>query len=80
MKATYTKETSDFQQARIEALEKFVEMQQNLIDALTFRNDELMFDYAEAKAKVGNYKLKYNFESNSQLNCFWFSANDCWEL
>jgi hypothetical protein len=26
-------------------------MQQDLIDALTFRNDELMFDYADAKAK-----------------------------
>jgi hypothetical protein len=37
------KETADYQQARIEALEKFVQMQQDLIDALTFRNDELMF-------------------------------------
>jgi hypothetical protein len=27
-------------------------MQQDLIDALTFRNDELMFDYADAKANI----------------------------
>lgn len=66
MRATYTKETSDFQQARIEALEKYTEMQQNLIDALTFRNDEIMFDYAEAKAKYN--MLVRNIQTVDAIN------------
>ena len=66
MRATYTKETSDYQQARIEALEKFTEIQQNLIDALTFRNDELMFDYAEAKAKYN--MLVRNIQTVDEIN------------
>ena len=66
MKATYTKETSDYQLARIEALEKYAEMQQNLIDALTFRNDELSFDYSNAKAKYN--MLVRNIESVDAIN------------
>ena len=29
---------------------------------------------------VGNYKLKYNFESNSQLDCGDVAADTGWEL
>ena len=66
MKAIYTKETNDYQLARIEALEKFTEMQQNLIDALTFRNDQLMFDYADAKAKYN--MLVRNIQTVDAIN------------
>jgi len=41
----------EFQKARIEALIKLNEMQSKLIDELTFRNDELIFDCSNAKAK-----------------------------
>lgn len=66
MKAIYTKETNDYQLARIEALEKFTEMQQNLIDALTFRNDQLLFDYADAKAKYN--MLVRNIQTVDAIN------------
>lgn len=41
-----------YQQARIEALEKLVEMQDNLIGAYTERIDELTYDVAKAKADL----------------------------
>lgn len=66
MKAIYTKETNDYQLARIEALGKFIEMQQNLIDALTFRNDQLLFDYADAKAKYN--MLVRNIQTVDAIN------------
>lgn len=59
-------DTIEFQKARIEALEKFTEMQQNLIDALTFRNDKLMFDYADAKAKYN--MLVRNIQTVDEIN------------
>ena len=59
-------DTIEFQKARIEALEKFTEMQQNLIDALTFRNDQLMFDYADAKAKYN--MLVRNIQTVDAIN------------
>ncbi len=40
-----------FQKQRIGALEKLCKMQEDLINALTLRNDELMFDVAEAKSQ-----------------------------
>lgn len=40
-----------FQKQRIGALENLCKMQEDLINALTLRNDELMFDVAEAKAQ-----------------------------
>jgi hypothetical protein len=52
MSNIHKKKTADYQQARIEALEKFVQMQQDLIDALTFRNDELMFITLMQKSKI----------------------------
>lgn len=40
-----------FQTARIQALEKLNTMQQDLIDAMTLRNDKLIFDLSNSKAK-----------------------------
>lgn len=40
-----------FQKQRIVSLENLCKMQEDLINALTLRNDELMFDVAEAKAQ-----------------------------
>lgn len=45
------KDIIEFQKQRIEALENLCKMQENLIDALTLRNDELMFDVAEFKSQ-----------------------------
>jgi len=61
MKATYTKETSDYQLARIEALEKMVKIQEDFIQSQAERIDELQFNYADAKAWYN--MLKRNIES-----------------
>ena len=45
------KETLDYQKARIEALEKLVSIQQDLIDEQAKAIDEMMFKYADSKAK-----------------------------
>ena len=45
------KETLDYQKARIEALEKFISIQQDLIDEQAKAIDEMMFKYADSKAK-----------------------------
>ena len=60
MKATYTKETSDYQLARIEALEKMVKIQEDFIQSQAERIDELQFNYADAKARYN--MLKRNIE------------------
>ena len=60
MKATYTKETSDYQLARIEALEKMVKIQEDFIQSQAARIDELQFNYADAKARYN--MLKRNIE------------------
>lgn len=45
------KETLDYQKARIEALEKLVSIQQDLIDEQAKIIDETAFKYADSKAK-----------------------------
>ena len=45
------KDLVEFQNARIEALETFNTMQQDLIDSQAMRIDELTFDYSNAQAK-----------------------------
>jgi len=45
------KEQVEFQRLRIEALEKFISIQQDLIDEQAKAIDEMMFKYADSKAK-----------------------------
>lgn len=45
------KEQVEFQRLRIEALEKFISIQQDLIDEQAKEIDEMMFKYADSKAK-----------------------------
>jgi hypothetical protein len=45
------KDLLEYQKQRIEALEIFNTMQQDLIDTMTMRIDELTFDYSNAQAK-----------------------------
>lgn len=46
------KATLDYQSARIEALEKMIAIQQDLIDEKTKTIDEITFKYADAKARL----------------------------
>lgn len=45
------KEQVEFQRLRIEALEKFISIQQDLIDEQAKAIDEMTFKYADSKAK-----------------------------
>ena len=45
------KEQVEFQRLRIEALEKFISIQQDLIDEQAKAIDETAFKYADSKAK-----------------------------
>lgn len=45
------KEQVEFQRLRIEALEKFISIQQDLIDEQAKAIDEMMFKYADSKSK-----------------------------
>ena len=46
------KEQVEFQRLRIEALEKFISIQQDLIDEQAKAIDEMMFKYADSKARL----------------------------
>jgi len=46
------KEQVEFQRLRIEALEKFISIQQDLIDEQAKAIDEMTFKYADSKARL----------------------------
>jgi len=46
------KEQVEFQRLRIEALEKFISIQQDLIDEQAKTIDEMTFKYADSKASL----------------------------